>query len=327
MIGYVTLDKGHELQMKSTGTSALTAKNGNGNSAIHRIIRWFMHGITWRINASTRIKKLLGPVAMERLIFYHVHGYFPHLRHPHTFNEKICNRKLFTPIPQASILADKVAVRKFVAERGYEDILNEILMVTTRPEEIDFSKLPQRFVIKASHGSGWDIIVRNKEEIVPEEIVDKCQEWMKSVYGESLRESHYRDIPPAIIVEKFLFDTQYEVPLDYKMHVFHGKCHFIQVDYGRFSEHTRTIYDRNWEPQDFTFTYPRKIVDTKRPATLGRMLEIAEALARDMDYCRVDLYSVNDHDVYFGEMTLTPAGGYELFGMNAKGDYLMGSYW
>ena len=286
-----------------------------------------MHGITWRINASPRMIKLLGPVFMERLCFYEANGYFPHLRRPRTFTEKICNRKLFNPVPQASMLADKLAVRKFVAERGYEDILNEILLVTKHPEEIDFSKLPQRFVVKATHGSGWNIIVRNKEEIVREDMVGQCKLWMKSVFGESLREYQYRDIPPAIIIEKFLFDTQYEVPLDYKYHVFHGKCQFIQVEYGRFSEHTRTIYDRNWKPQEFTYAYPRKIVDLKRPATLGRMLEIAEALARDLDFCRVDLYSVNDRDVYFGEMTLTPDGGYGLLGLNAKGDYLMGSYW
>ncbi len=303
------------------------AKNGSGTNAIHRIIRWFIHGITWRIDASPRMIKLLGPVLWERLYFYHAHGYFPHLRRPRTFNEKICNRKLFNPVPYAAMLADKYAVRKFVAERGYPDILNEILLVTKHPEQIDFSMLPQRFVIKATHGSGWNIIVRNKEEIVPEEIVGQCKIWMKSDYGEWLRKSHYQDIPPMIIVEKFLFDEQYEVPLDYKLHVFHGKCHFIEVVYGRFSEHTETIYDRNWELQELALTYPRKFVDTKRPATLGRMLEIAEALARDLDYCRVDLYSVNDRDIYFGEMTLTPGAGYSRCYPTMEEDYLMGSLW
>ena len=99
------------------------------------------------------------------------------------------------------------------------------------------------------------------------------------------------------------------------------------MDYGRFSEHTRTIYNRNWEPQDFTIKYPRKIVDAQKPATLDRMFEVAEGLARDMDFCRVDLYSVNDRDVYFGEMTLTPEAGFGRFGPTAEGDFLMGSLW
>jgi len=271
--------------------------------------------------------KLWGPVAEERAIFFSKMGYFPHLRHPRTFNEKICHRKLFGPVSQASMLADKVAVRDFVAGRGFPEILNEVLFVTKNPEEIDFSKLPKRFVVKATHGSGWVILVKNKEHASRDSIVAQCQVWMKSIYGGLFREGHYRGIPPAIMVEKFLSDELYEVPLDYKFHVFHGKCHFVQVDYDRFSEHTRTIYDRNWEPEDFTIKYPSTIVDSKRPTTLNRMLEISETLAKDMDFCRVDLYSVNDHDVYFGEMTLTPEAGYGRFGPTPEADLRMGMLW
>jgi hypothetical protein len=266
-------------------------------------------------------------VVAERCVFYDKLGYIPHLRHPRTFNEKICNRKLFNLVPQAAMLADKFAVRKFVADCGYPEILNEILLVTKHPEEIDFAKLPLRFVVKATHGSGWNIIVRNKEEIDPEDIAGQCKIWMNSVYGEWSKERHYRDIPPAIMIEKFLFDDKYEVPLDYKFFVFHGKCHFIKVDYGRFSNHTQTIYNARWEPQEFILGFPQGIVETKKPATLERMLKIAEALARDIDFCRVDLYSINDRDVYFGEMTLTPGAGFEPFRPTTEGDFLMGSLW
>jgi hypothetical protein len=296
--------------------------------SLRRIARRLAHGIAWRIEAGTPwLHRMLGPVAAEWCAFYSKLGYIPHLRHPRTFNEKICNRKLFNPVPQAAMLADKFAVRKFVAERGYPEILNEVLLVTQHPEEIDFAKLPQRFVVKATHGSGWNIIVRNKEEIVPEEIIGQCKVWMNSVYGEWARERHYRDIPPAIIIEKFLFDTQYEIPQDYKFFVFHGKCHFIQVDSGRFTEHTQTIYNARWEAQDFTCQQPRGTVETNKPATLGRMIKIAEALARDIDFCRVDLYSINNRDVYFGEMTLTPWAGFAPFRPTFEGDYLMGALW
>jgi hypothetical protein len=310
-----------------TSNPPSTAENLEQTGFSQRVILWFFRRVRLRLRSHPWISRLLGPVAVERLLFCKANGYFPHLRHPRTFNEKISNRKLFTPVPQAAMLADKFAVRKFVAERGYPEILNEILLTTTNPEEIDFSKLPQRFVVKATHGSGWNILVKNKQEIVAEAVVGQCKIWMNSIYGGWGKEYHYRDIPPAIIIEKFLFDAQYEVPLDYKFFVFHGKCHFIEVDYGRSSAHTRTIYNARWEPQDFVFGYPQGIVDAKKPATLERMLEIAEALARDMDFCRVDLYSLNDRDVYFGEMTLTPGAGYDRFTPTIKGDYLMGSLW
>lgn len=272
------------------------------------------------------MSRLLGPVLVERLVFYWTHEYIPHLRHPRTFSEKICNRKLFNPVPRASMLADKLAVREFVAECGYPEILNEILLVTRHPEEIDFSKLPQQFVVKANHGSGWNIIVRNKDEFSQEAVINQCRIWMKSVYGFDQREYQYRDIEPAILIEKFLFDSKHGIPLDYRFFVFHGKCHLIMVEYGRLTEHTRTIYSNQWEPLEFFLKYPRKIIE-KRPATLDKMIKISEDLAQGMDFVRVDLYAVNDSAIYFGEMTLTPSAGLSRFSPTAEWDYLLGSLW
>jgi hypothetical protein len=318
----------NRMKVKVAGNSSSVAKQNPEPNASRRLTRWLVNGIAWRAGvAAPWVGRLLGSIAEERCVFFSEHKYLPHLRHPRTFSEKVCHRKLFNPAPQSSMLADKFAVRRFVAERGYPEILNELYLVTKHPEEIDFAKLPDSFVVKASHGSGWNIIVRNKQEIDPKEIVAKCQTWMKRVYGDWGREHHYREIPPAIIIERFLVDPCYEVPPDYKFYVFHGKCHFIQVDYDRFSGHSRTIYNPRWEPQEFTIIYPRKIVDAKQPATLDRMLEISEALARDIDFCRVDLYSVNDCDIYFGEITLTPEAGFGRFGPGVEADFLLGSLW
>jgi hypothetical protein len=226
----------------------------------------------------------------------------------------------------SALLADKYAVRKYVADCGYPEILNELILHTENPEAIDFSKLPQSFVVKATHGSGWNIFVRNKNEIDPEEIVRQCNIWMGSVYGEDTNEGHYSEIVPSIIIEKFLFDTQYEFPIDYKFFVFHGVCHFIQVDYGRFSEHTRTFYNRNWEAQDFTFGEEPRGITQKAPDTLKKMIEISEVLARDIDFVRIDLYCINNKDIYFGEMTFAPMAGFMGFTHIAT-DYIMGSLW
>lgn len=314
--------------MRKTESSIQIEPNHENFSRTGHFVRWFKRGIGWRLDiAIPQIGKLLGPIVEERLVFRRDVGYFPHLRHPRTFNEKICNRKLFRPLPQAAMLADKFAVRQYVAERGCESTLNNILLHTTDPDQIDFAKLPQRFVVKATHGSGWNIIVRNKDEVSPEEIIRTCRKWIGSVFGKQGHEYHYGEIPPAILIEEFLCDIRYDVPLDYKFFVFHGKCHYIQVDYNRFTGHSRTIYNRRWEAQEFSIKYLRKIVEAEKPATLERMLEIAEALAQGIDFCRVDLYSLNDRDVYFGEMTLTPEAGYARFSPTAEGDFLMGSLW
>jgi len=263
----------------------------------------------------------------ERIVFQLKNGYFPHLSHPRSFNEKICNRKLFNPVPDGYRLADKYAVRKYVQALGLGEILNEVYVVTENPNDIDLAKLPAQFVIKATHGSGWNLIVRDKTRLSREDVVKQCNRWLTSVYGEATRESFYRNIHPAILVERFLDDGSHDIPPDYKFFVFHGRCEFIQVDYDRYNVHTRTIYDRDWKPQDFNIRYPLKTVNYEKPATLGWMLEISERLSRGVDFCRVDLYSIGDRKVYFGEITLTPAAGLGRFIPDPKGDFLMGSLW
>jgi hypothetical protein len=273
-----------------------------------------------------KVAALFGPLAEERVVFYQNHWYFPHLRHPRTYNEKICHRKFFKPVPGAEILADKYAVREFVAERGYPEILNEVLLITRNPEEIDFDQLPREFVVKATHGSGWIKLVRNKDETSREELVSQCSFWMGSLYGDQHREFHYNRIKPAIMIERFLVDSRHGIPADYRFLVFHGKCHFIEVDYGPPGGVRRTVYNRSWEPQPFRYQFPQGIVED-RPATLDRMLEIAEALGQGFDFIRVDLYSVDDSAIYFGEITLTPSAGFCRFQPSVKWDYLLGSLW
>src|SRR5665213_1949880 len=260
-----------------------------------KLVKKLRHGISWRLDLlGPKIGRFIGPLAEERYVFYRKHGYIPHLKHPRTFSEKICHRKLFRPALHSAMLADKFAVRAYVERCGLAEMLAKLLLVTNEPEKIDFDVLPNRFVIKATHGSGWNILVRDKSRIDKAAIVAQCRKWLGSAYGVSLKEHHYKDIPPAIIIEEFLTDQQHDVPLDYKFFVFHGKCHFIQVDYARFSEHTRTFYSPEWEPQDFTLMYPSTVIQERKPATLTRMIEVAETLAKDIDFCRVDLYSIND---------------------------------
>jgi hypothetical protein len=269
---------------------------------------------------------LFGPVAEERLVFYQHHWYLPHLRHPRTFNEKICHRKLFKPLPGSELLADKYAVREFVAGRGYPEILNEVLLVTHNPDEIDLTSLPREFVVKATHGSGWNMLVANKDEISRDELMSQCNRWIMSSYGDVHREFHYNQIRPAIMIEKYLVDNRHGIPIDYRFLVFHGKCRFIVVDYDLTGSIRRTIYNRNWEPQPFRIKFTQGTIEP-RPAKLDKMLEIAETLGQGFDFVRVDLYSVNDNAIYFGEMTLTPSAGYGRFLPPGKWDNWMGSLW
>ncbi len=273
-----------------------------------------------------RVTKLVSPLANEYVMFRRMVGYFPHIRNPRSFNEKISHRKFFKPVPSDSMFADKFLVREFVQARGHSNILTKVSSYTTSPDELNFAKLPSQFVIKATHASGRNLIVPNKNEIDRNLVVDLCRTWMSAGYGQEANEFHYQKVTPAIMVEELLVDKKHGIPLDYKFFVFHGKCHFIQVDYDRFSSHSRRFYDRNWKPMNFTCAYPLGPIQAK-PKMYEEMVSVAESLGKDFDFVRVDLYAVDDRKIYFGELTLTPHGARGAFGPTHAADFLLGSLW
>jgi len=273
-----------------------------------------------------RVTEKYRPIVNEYLMLWRRMGYFPHIRHPRSFNEKISHRKFYKPVPDGALYADKFAVRGFVAGRGHGDTLTELYAHTRNPDEIDFEKLPSQFVVKATHGSGWNILVEDKNKIDRKAMIETCWKWLRSDHGVASNEFQYRGIPPAIVIEQLLVDRETRVPADYRFLVFHGKVHYVHIDCDRFTLHTRRFYDRNWNPKDFTLGYPLAPVQ-EPPKKYEEMLAVAESLGRDFDFVRVDLYAVNDEKIYFGELTLTPQGGRRAFGPNSEPDFLLGALW
>jgi hypothetical protein len=254
-------------------------------------------------------------------------GYWPNIHNPRSLNEKVVHRELFAQHPLASLVADKWRVRQYVAERGLGDILTEVYFDSDDPEKIPFDDLPDQFVIKANHGRDWNILVTDKRTLDRQAVIKQCREWLNLRYGKVTRnyELHYDSIPPRILVERFLRDEKYERPLDYKVDCFHGKALYIGVK----CNETRPIYsrfDRNWSQVRFAKTGRyRTDVPFPRPALLERILDVAERLSSEIDYCRVDLYLVNDKELRFGEITMTPAGGQNP--ISREWDFRLGALW
>ena len=275
----------------------------------------------WRVE-----QRLLGSSLYERIRFYESQNYALNFSAPRSFNEKIARRKLHAMPPDATALADKWAVRAFVAQRGHADILTPVLYRGTDMRASDFAGLPNRFAIKATHGSGWNILVNDKDRLDVQLALAQIGKWLKSVYGEATNEVHYHDIPPQIIIEQFIGESNGVAPIDYKFFVFHGKLEFIQVDLDRYSAHRRRFYDRLWRPQDFQLAHPLAPV-MPRPPALERMIDVAEDLASGRDFVRVDLYALSDGAIGFGELTFAPGAGWERFGPTRAADDMLGALW
>lgn len=283
-----------------------------------------------RFDALKRVVKSMLPdtvldtVAVSRL-YRSVHGRLPNLLFPTRFTEKVVRRSLFDRRPILKTFADKYAVRSYVEGILGDGVLPKLHWVAQTPADIVFSDLPDRFVIKPTHGSGWVRIVRNKAEISIPEVIAECERWLSQDFYMKSRERIYKGAPRRIIVEELIDDGCEGSPTDYKMFVFGGKVRLIQVIRGRFAEIGVYHFDRDWNVLAFNFDYDPFPGSVPPPPHLQEMIAAAEALGRDMDFVRADFYDT-PHKFYFGELTCTPSAGLERFVPDSFDEYF-GSFW
>jgi len=244
--------------------------------------------------------------------YYRTTGKNMDINHPETYSQKMQWLKLYDPNKMRSELTDKVKVRDWITNTIGEQYLIPIYGVYDSFDDIDFDVLPDSFVIKTNHGSGWNIVVPDKKQFDKKEARKKINKWMKIDYSFwTVFEIHYSAIKPKIIIEKYVTDHNGELN-DYKFLCFNGVCKYVWVDFDRSTNHKRNVYDMNWNLQPWNqFTYGNKLGGgIHKPENFEEMANIANQLCKGFIHVRVDLYNV-DGKVYFGEMTFTNGSGLE----------------
>lgn len=238
------------------------------------------------------------------------------LENPKDFNEKIQWLKLFWQDPLVLQGADKYRVREILQKNNLEEILIPLYGVYSNADEIDWDRLPQKFIIKTNNASGTNLIVQDKSTINKSKIIKQLNRWIKINFSYHALEPQYQSIVPKIIVEKLLEDNGNLI--DYRFFCFNGEPKFLYVSVdGEFDENgvsdkiVRKIYlDFEWNELPYGNENLKKLdkLPTK-PSNLDEMLSIAKKLSRDIPFVRVDLYNLNGK-IYFGEMTFTPSSGF-----------------
>ena len=252
----------------------------------------------------------LAPETELKLMFRMKQKYPLNLKDHRTYNEKLQWIKLYDKHPDMPRCCDKFTVGVFVEERGCGQLLNELYWEGTDPEAIPYDSLPEQFVIKVTHGSTYNIIVKDKKQLNIPETSKKLRAWLKSRFIACYGEWFYGKVPPRIIVEKYLEDPVLGELLDYKIFCFNGKARLVDVHSGRFGQHKRNIYDRDWNFLDTVhFKYPHGPV-MEKPAQLEAMLSYAETLAAPFTHARVDFFLVGGQ-IIFGEVTFTNGAGFD----------------
>jgi hypothetical protein len=252
-----------------------------------------------------------------RLSYWWRHGRLPDLDEPRLFTEWIQYRKLNDRDPRMPELADKLAVKAWVAAQiGPSWVIPTLWHGAELPSKAIW-QMP--FVVKARHGC-------NQTRFVFEENADwrrvrrDSARWMKSRYGAWLSEWLYGQIPRGLLVEPFVGNGP-TLPIDYKFFVFNGQVEYVQVHLERAGRHRWIVLDRNWR----RVSGPSDDADPARPNALARMMTAAETLGRGFTFVRVDLYD-GVKGPLFGEMTFYPGSGLDRFDPIPL-DARMGSDW
>ena len=228
------------------------------------------------------------------------------------FGEKMQWLKLYGNLEKYSDYVDKYKVREYIKDIIGEKYLIPLISVYNNVDEIDYNKLPNEFVMKLNHGSGYNVIIKNLKEENINKINKKLNKWLKEDYYKIKKEYQYKNVKKKIICEKLIEDSNGDL-LDYKFFCFDGKPEFVKVDFERFKEHKVNFYDNNWNLLNMKEKgYENYKKECKKPKNFDEMLKIAENLSKKFQFVRVDLYNV-DGKIYFGELTFTPASGKNPF--------------
>ena len=246
------------------------------------------------------------------LVFRGVFGRRIDWKNPETFNEKLQWLKLYNRNPEHSRIVDKYEVKQYIADKLGQEFIIPTLGVWDSFDEIDFSALPEQFVLKCTHDSSSTMICRDKAsfdvETARKELTRKLR---KSLFWYG-REWPYKSVKPRIIAEKYMTDSSGGL-VDYKFFCFNGVVDCVMVCIDRHINDPKFyFFDSEWKlkrlnvrgkeaPEDFTLPMPEP---------MPRMFEVAKELSQNHPFIRVDLYEC-DGNIYFGELTFFPASGFD----------------
>lgn len=239
-------------------------------------------------------------------------GYSIDIDNPKTLNEKITWLKLYDRTDLHTLVADKYTVRSYIEKKIGKEYLIPLLFHTKDASELIPENLPDcSFIIKNNHDSGGYVIVKDKSAIDWPAVQKGFRRSLKDNFYFATREWQYKNIEPRIIVEELLTTEDGEIPNDYKLHCFNGKLAFVHVDISRFGDRRRNLYDPNWNFIPCVWQYENGEMEEK-PKLFEEMKRLAETIAKDFIYSRVDFYAVKGK-IYFGEITFHHHSGTQKF--------------
>lgn len=263
---------------------------------------------------------------MIRIQYFIKTGERLNLKKPKRFTEKLQWYKLNYRDPLMVIGSDKYKVRKYVKSKGLENILTPLYGVYDSSKEINFNKLPEKFVLKTTNGSKTVMLVEKKSELNLKKTREKLDGWIKGWEGKLGREWAYYDVQPKIIAEEYI-ESEDNNLIDYKFFCFNGEPLYLYVIKDR--NHQEGLKMGIFDLEFNQLNVKRGDIDlleesVDRPENFSEMINIVKKLSEDFPHVRVDLYN-NNGEIIFGELTFYNGSGYNSYEPE-EFDYFVGNH-
>lgn len=252
--------------------------------------------------------------AFLRLTYFQKQKKVLNLRNPKTYSEKQQWIKIYGRLERFSKYADKYEVRHFIKRAIGEKYLIPIYGCWDSFEEIPFDTLPKQFVLKATHGAGYNFICKDKSKINMNKLRAEVNRWLSENFYDFMRETQYKSIKPRIICEKYMVEASGDLR-DYKFYCFNGKPEVMELHSERTAKtggQNVEMYDMKWNRLNLQLRAKMPVESSPRPRNFDDMLRVVNKLAKGFPHVRVDLYLVKGK-VYFGELTFTAGGDFYPF--------------
>ena len=249
------------------------------------------------------------------------------LENPQTYSEKLQWIKLYDRNPLYTMLVDKYEVKSYIQEHIGKEYVIPTIDLWDKFEDIDFTKLPNKFVLKCTHDSGGLIICKDKSKLDIDKARKKINKCLKHSFYWGMREWPYKNVKPRIIAEEYMEDSKTGELRDYKFFCFDGvvKALFVASERQKEGEETKfDFFDADYNHLPFQNGHPNASVLPEKPMCFDVMKELASKLSKGIPEVRIDFYEV-DGRVYFGEMTFFHWSGMTPFDPE-EWDYKFGSW-
>tara|TARA_B100000902_G_C27316389_1_gene921606 strand:+ start:360 stop:1061 length:702 start_codon:yes stop_codon:yes gene_type:complete len=210
-------------------------------------------------------------------------------------------------------ISDKELVKNYISKKIGSRYAVPTLMIFKNKKEVKQESIPNKCVIKSTHGNSQMLIRRNGENLD----IDLIKSWLSEDYYKITREGNYRYLQPKIIVEPIVFSEEgifpHNAPVDYRVFCYNGIAKLLAVDMNRYIKLSRIYFDLNLNRLYCGSTYPLYDGNFELPKNIRKIIELAENISSDFKgLIRPDFYT-NGSQIYVGEITNLPGGAHNVF--------------